>query len=308
MKPQLLVNSLVIPPIIATAIAPQVDQDDSSTVWRLRNPVCVFGSFTLSIAIHVTDRNIDKNFDSAISASAAFFVSYLSLINLHHLHIPTIHPAYRHFESNVVDRTSPDSTHKAVSLSHYIRFDHDSEPTLEPFIIIAISECFVILFVLAIIILNIALAVSIFAVVDAGLSYSSVNGIHLGGSRKPYLYCNINAGFSDCFQFPFNYFIHFFVHHERPFNYFIYIKPHQQLVIPRDKPVQYYPQFFVRHERFLINRSNNSNLAIIICIESFIRIQLLNAIKLLRYSDVSAYLKSLRNVYIERITHGKLCV
>ncbi|KAK2764153.1 hypothetical protein CKAH01_15830 [Colletotrichum kahawae] len=293
MKPQLLVSPLVIPQIAATSIAPQVDQDDPST-------------------------NI---FDRTISASAAFFVSYLSLINLHHLHIPNIHPAYRHFESNVVDRASPnsivffsylpiwaspiwtsliglhpydlafgqlsydgvpvfyagenfkllnaretppvnsvtttfsvsegilqfsnpilpvdqasfcqdqtaqiyitfasrppncdpvslvaytgeinqnlkvlDDDHKAVSLSHYIGFEHDSEPTLECFIIIAISEYFVILFILAIIILNIALALSIFAVVDAGLPYSSVNGIHLGGSRKPYIYCNINAGFSD---------------------------------------------------------------------------------------------------------------
>ncbi|KAF4857020.1 hypothetical protein CGCSCA4_v000196 [Colletotrichum siamense] len=172
----------------------------------------------------------------------------------------------------------PDRCPQLVYLNDYIRFDGDAGPALKPFIVIARSQCFAVLFVSAIILANIAFAISIFVVVvvDNELSYSSVNSIHLGECRKPYLNRNINA-------------------------------PQQQLFTPYDEPIRYYSRLFVHHKRSLLSKSN-SNLAFITCIEPVDRVQLLHTIKLLRHSDSSANLESLRNLHIECIAHGKLSV
>ncbi|KAF5523290.1 hypothetical protein CGCA056_v005516 [Colletotrichum aenigma] len=191
--------------------------------------------------------------------------------------------------------SSSSPTHTAVSLNHYIRFDGDAEPALKPFIVVALSQCFAVIFVGAAFLANIPFAISTFVVVvDNELSYSSVNSIHLGECRKPHLNRNINAVFGSCFQ--------------PPFNYFIYFKPQQQLFTPYDESIQYYPRLFVHDERFLLSKSNNTNLAFITCIEPIDRVQLLHTIKLLRHSDSSANLKSFRDLQIERIAHGKLSV
>ncbi|KAI8211300.1 hypothetical protein K4K48_008700 [Colletotrichum sp. SAR 10_66] len=190
--------------------------------------------------------------------------------------------------------SSNSPTHTAVSLNHYIRFDGDAEPALKPFIVVARSQRFADIFVGAAFLVNIPFAISIFVVVvDNELSYSSVNSIHLGECRKPHLNRNINAVFGSCFQ--------------PPFNYFIYFKPQQQLFTPYDEPIQYYSRLFVHHKRSLLSKSN-SNLAFITCIEPVDHVQLLHTIKLLRHSDSSANLESLRNLHIECIAHGKLSV
>ncbi|KAJ3953839.1 hypothetical protein N0V92_009668 [Colletotrichum tropicale] len=182
-----------------------------------------------------------------------------------------------------------------VSLNHYIWFDGDAGPVLKPFIVIARAQCFAALFVGAAFLVNIPFAISIFVVVvDNEFSYSSVNSIHLGDCRNPHLYRNINAVLVKCFQ--------------PPFNYFIYTKRQQQLFTPYDESIRYYPRLFVHHERSLLSKSNNTNLAFLTCIEPVGRVQLLHTIKLLRHSDSSANLKSLRNVHIECIAHGKLSV
>ncbi|KAF4907382.1 hypothetical protein CGCVW01_v012557, partial [Colletotrichum viniferum] len=174
-------------------------------------------------------------------------------------------------------------------------FDGDAEPALKPFIVVARSQCFAVIFVGAAFLVNIPFAISIFVVVvDNELSYSSVNSIHLGECRKPHLNRNLNAVFGSCFQ--------------PPFNYFIYFKPQQQLFTPYDESIQYYPRLFVHDERFLLSKSNNTNLAFITCIEPIDRVQLLHTIKLLRHSDSSANLKSFRDLHIECIAHGKLSV
>ncbi|KAJ0359442.1 hypothetical protein COL154_008223 [Colletotrichum chrysophilum] len=64
----------------------------------------------------------------------------------------------------------------------------------------------------------------------------------------------------------------------------------------------YYLRLFVHHERLLFSKSNNTNLAFITCIEPVDRVQLLH------HSDSSANLKSLRDLHIECIAHGKLSV
>ncbi|KAF4816392.1 hypothetical protein CGCSCA5_v006551 [Colletotrichum siamense] len=177
----------------------------------------------------------------------------------------------------------PDRCPQLVYLNDYIRFDGDAGPALKPFIVIAI--------VLA----NIAFAISIFVVVvDSELPYSSVNNIHLGECRKPHPYLNINAVFGNCFQ--------------PPFNYFIYIKPQQQFSTPYVESIQYYPRLSVHEERSLLGKSINTDLAFITCIESVARVQLLHTIKLLLHSDSPANLKSPRKVHIECIAHGKLSI
>ncbi|KAJ0269237.1 hypothetical protein Brms1b_012441 [Colletotrichum noveboracense] len=196
--------------------------------------------------------------------------------------------------SSSLTGSSSSPTHTVVSLNHYIRFDGDAEPVLKPFIFIARSQCFAVLVVGAAFLVNIAFPISIFVAVDNELSYSSVNSIHLGECRKPHLNRNINAVFGNCFQ--------------PPFNYFIYFKPQQQLFTPYDESIQYYSRLFVHHKRSLLSKSNNSNLGFITYIEPVDRVQLLHTIKLLRHSDSSANLESLRNLHIECIAHGKLSV
>ncbi|KAJ0383095.1 hypothetical protein COL922a_011200, partial [Colletotrichum nupharicola] len=164
-------------------------------------------------------------------------------------------------------------------------FDGDAEPVLKPFIFIARSQCFAVLFVGAAFLVNIAFPISIFVAVDNELSYSNVNSIQLGECRKPHLNRNINAVFGSFFQ--------------PPFNYFIYFKPQQQLFTPYDEFIQYYSRLFVHHKRSLLSKSNNSNLAFITYIKPVDRVQFLHTIKLLRHSDSSANLESLRNLHIE---------
>ncbi|KAI8311215.1 hypothetical protein K4K59_007564 [Colletotrichum sp. SAR11_240] len=269
--------------------------------------------------------------DRTISTSATALFPSLIVIILHRLDIPTVHTAYRYIQGNVNRtssisttlcsrlpiRTSPIVAHSGhgqfeivshelkpdrtleqpntASLNHYISFYGDAEPALKPFIDIARSQCFAVLFVGVAFLVDVPFAISIFVVVvDTELSYSSVNSICLGECRKPHLNRSFNAVFGSCFQ--------------PPFNYFIYFKPQQQLFTPYDESIQYYPRLFVHRERSLLSKSNNTNLAFINCIEPVDRVQLLHTIKLLRHSDSSANLKSLRDLHIECIAHGKLSV